>query len=603
MPNNVDPSETEIYVEISAVSNSVQEGTPAVFALTTKQGLPSNGLVVQINVTETGSFIAWRTPRSVNMTKVPEMLSIATLDDSVEEPTGMIEVDIIVDPDETYRINEVNGTATATVMVTSEDVVNPEEPPEEPERISVAHTAVDAIIDFLNTPQQGSSAFSPVESSATTTRPRVSISAIDTQIAEGASARFLIASSNGSLTTNFTIYLQASQERVQIESPTTLRIQLSGQETRPISIATTNDGHADEDGFVSLSILENPDYFVSSSASSAEVIVSDAIDRQNRKSEITARTLSFLPELTGTIGANTLETVSNRIELGFSEESNQILELGGQNSVSGMLTASGDAINESSTTLKSFLGNSSFAISLSEDEFAIPTTIWGLGDYQNLSSIGDGKAFDWSGDLFMGHFGIDALIRDGLLAGISASVAESEINFDSVDSNNIQFDFRTTSLNPYIGWTSSNQNTELNATAGFGQGEIGIDQKEYNYETLNSEIYTMGLSGSQVLFTSDRVLNGTSNLSVKGESWFARYNLGGKDNLFTDLHTDSHYYNIRTEAKHQFEFTRGSSLTPLIAVGIRGDRKGQQSTLAPAISSGIDFVTPIGFTSMVRVTC
>ena len=228
--------------------------------------------------------------------------------------------------------------------------------------------------------------------------------------------------------------------------------------------------------------------------------------------------------------------------------------------------------------------------------FGIPTTIWGLGDYQNLSSIGDGKAFDWSGDLFMGHFGIDALIRDGLLAGISASVAESEINFDNIDANNIQFDFRTTSLNPYIGWTSSNQNTELNATAGFGQGEIGIDQKEYNYETLNSEIYTMGLSGSQVLFTSDRVLNGTSNLSVKGESWFSRYNLDGKDNLFTDLHTDSHYYNIRTEAKHQFEFTRGSSLTPLIAVGIRGDRKGQQSTLAPAISSGIDFVTPIGFT-------
>ena len=150
LPNNVDPSETEIYVEISAVSNSVQEGTPAVFALTTKQGLPSNGLVVQINVTETGSFIAWRSPRSIHMTKVPELLSIATQDDLVEEPMGMIRVEIIADSNETYRINEENDTATAMVTVTSEDVVNPEEPPEEPERISVAHTAVDAIVDFLN---------------------------------------------------------------------------------------------------------------------------------------------------------------------------------------------------------------------------------------------------------------------------------------------------------------------------------------------------------------------------------------------------------------------------------------------------------------------
>ena len=190
-----------------------------------------------------------------------------------------------------------------------------------------------------------------------------------------------------------------------------------------------------------------------------------------------------------------------------------------------------------------------------------------------------------------------------MLAGISASVAESEINFDNIGTNSIQFDFRKTSLNPYIGWTSSDQNTELNATAGFGQGEIGIDQKEYSYETLNSETYTMGLSGSQVLFTSDSILNGTSNLSIKGESWFARNNISGKDNLINDIQTDEHYYNIRTEAKHQFEFTRGSSLTPLIAVGIRGDRKGQQSTLVPAFSSGFDLLHRLDSLSIFRVTC
>ena len=595
LPYNVDPSETEIYVEISAVTTPVQEGTPAVFALTTKQGLPSNGLVVQINVTETGSFIAWRAPRSINMTKVPELLFIATLDDSLEEPTGIIKVDIIADP-ETYSINEENGTASATVMVTSEDIVNPEVSLVEPERISIAHTAVDAIIDFLNTPQQGSPALSPAEFVAIQTRPTVSISSVDTKITEGESAIFLISTKSGGPTVNITVSLQVQQTRVQIEGPTSMEIQLGSQDTRSLSIATLNDGHADEDGFVSLSISESPDYLVSSTASSAVVRVSDATDRQNRKSDITARTQSFMPELTGAIGANTLETVSNRIELGFSEESNQVLELGGQNSISGMLTASGDAINESSTTLKSFLGNSSFAISLSDDEFVIPTTFWGLGDYQKLSKIDNGKAFDWSGDLFIGHFGIDALIRDGVLTGISASVVESEIKFDNIDTNNIEFNIRTTSLNPYIGWTSTNQNSKVHATAGFGLGEIGVDQNAYSYETLNSESYSYGLSGSQVLFTSDKILSGTSNLSIKGESWMAQQKIDGKDGILESVSTNSQHFSIRTEGTHQFDFATGSTLSPLVSIGVRNDEMDHLSVLGLEFTGGADYNNPIGLT-------
>ncbi len=580
----------EIEISISAVNPSVPEGTPAKFALVSDVGVTSNPIDVYISITDPGSFLKWRVPKIFKMDTTPYMLSLETQNDKIVNPeNGTITLTVIP------RTYEVGGNGTASVVITNVDT---SETIVEQPRISVAQAAVNAIIDFVNEPTSNPSSFTQteIEFVSTATRPLVSIYSVDTQINEGSSARFTISTSNAGPTVNIIVSLQVNQERVQIESPTTLRIQLSGQETRPISIATTNDGHADEDGFVSLSILENPDYLVSSSASSAEVIVSDAIDRQNRKSEITARTQSFLPELTGTIGANTLETVSNRIELGLSEESNQVLELGGQNSVSGMLTASGDAINESSTTLKSFLGNSSFAISLSEDEFAIPTTIWGLGDYKNLSSIGDGKAFDWSGDLFMGHFGIDALIRDGLLAGISTSETESEINFDSVDSNNIKFDFRATSLNPYIGWTSSNQNTVLNATAGFGQGEIGIDQKEYSYETMNSETYTMGLSGSQVLFTSDSILNGTSNFSIKGESWFAHQYIDGKDGVLESISTNSQHFRIKTEGTYQFDFARGSSLGPLISVGVRSDEKDNLSVLGLEFTSSADYNNPIGLT-------
>ena len=307
------------------------------------------------------------------MTSRSDTLTIHTFDDTTIEDAGSITVALVEDiVNPSIQIDHIFNSATITIM--DNDRKNLELP-----RISVANVVANSLLDLLPTLPSNSPELVRTDATSVLTRPLVSISSVDTQINEGSSARFTISTSNAGPTVNIIVSLQVNQERVQIESPTTLRIQLSGQETRPISIATTNDGHADEDGSVSLSILENPDYLVSSSASSAKVIVSDAIDRQKRTSEITARTQAFLPELTGTIGANTLETVSNRIELGLSEESNQVLELGGQNSIAGMLAASGDAINESSTTLKSFLGNSLFAISLSEDEFAIQTTIWDLG--------------------------------------------------------------------------------------------------------------------------------------------------------------------------------------------------------------------------------
>ena len=172
---------------------------------------------------------------------------------------------------------------------------------------------------------------------------------------------------------------------------------------------------------------------IAENAGRAVVNISDAVDRQNRVAELTANVQAFIPDLTGTMGANSLTTVSNRIELGFTEGGNQVLELGGRNSIPGILTASGDAVNEDTTTLKSFLGDSSFAMTLnSGDEFAIPTTLWGLGDYQKLSPTERSRdSIDWSGDLFTGHIGIDALIQEGLLAGISASVAESDVEFES----------------------------------------------------------------------------------------------------------------------------------------------------------------------------
>ena len=206
-----------------------------------------------------------------------------------------------------------------------------------------------------------------------------------------------------------------------------------------------------------------------------------------------------------------------------------------------------EAINENTTSLKSFLGDTSFAVTLnSGDEFAIPTTLWGLGDYQNLSpTSGSRDSINWSGDLFTGHIGIDALISDRLITGISASVSESAVEFESTYANELQFNSRTTTLNPYLGWTSKDQNSELQATFGMGLGELEIKQDSYDNEILDSQSYSFGVTGNQVLFTTDQFLAGTTRFNIKGDSWFAYRHIIGRDGILADLHTNTHHLRIR----------------------------------------------------------
>ncbi len=581
----------DLFISISPGQNQT-EGSPVSFEFTSSENFPVSGVRISIRVDQSDSFMKWRAPRSFTMTSNPDTLVIQTIIDESLVGNGSITVTLIDQPG-SYKINPGRNDAVVTITKTES-----RPPAKVSTRISIAHTAVDEILSFLNPRQVSSPPITNTESSSVIVSPEVSITAVDDQVDEGTTARFLITSSNGTESTRISVSFQVEQVQVQVVLPSSTEIQIGGQDTVSIAIPTINDNHANEDGYVAVSLLEDPDYQISENAGRAVVNISDAVDRQNRVAELTTNVQAFIPDLTGTMGANSLATVLNRIELGLSENNQQILELWGRNSIPGILTASGDSVNENTTTLKSFLGDSSFAMTLnSGDEFAIPTTLWGLGDYQNISPTGRNRdSISWSGDLFTGHIGIDALIQEGLLAGISASVAESDVEFESTLANEIQFNSRTTSLNPYIGWTSKDQNSELQATFGMGLGELEIKQDSYDNEVLDSQSYSIGLTGNQVLFTSDHIFAGTTRLSIKGDSWFAYRHIAGRDDILADFHTNTHHVRIRTESTHQFGFTTGSTLSPTISVGMRNDVKDQQSVLGLEIISGANYTNPIGLT-------
>ena len=579
---------------ILSAGSSAAEGVTAqfIFSASPSVTLP---VVVHYNVAIEGNFTLWRIKRTITLTENSGILRIKTHDDAIDEPDGSITVTLVA----TQHYQTLDNLDSRTITISDNDLA-PDDPnrPEPDPRVSVASAAADAIIEFLSagTPE------SAQLNESVSMLPTVSIQASSPIVNEGSSIEFVLISNSLSETFNISVKLSVNPvgEFFEFDVSKQITVQIQGPTPVPVNFQTIDDSIAEDDGRLEVSIIADPSYNISNHQGSAVVTISDAFDRNERQDLLVASAEAFLPEVVGNMAARTSDIISQRVQQGFSQSRNGVLNLGGEETIKGIIERSGQMTNEDSVSWREILGDSSFAFTLlSGEEFTAPTTIWGIGDHRNLISSSLENSQNWSGDAFTGQIGIDALIGEEILTGISASFSENDIEIDVDYDSELEFSLNSTSINPYIGWTSPNQDAEMRAVVRYGIGELMIDQTNYKTETLSSTSYSIAIAGSKELYSSDSILNGNMKLSVNGDSWFAKQYVKGQENLISDLETNAHYYNVRTEGTHQFELESGNSLTPFLSVGVRGDRKNQHSTLAMEFTSGFDFVSLVGinFTS------
>ena len=480
----------------------------------------------------------------------------------------------------------------AEVMILSEDEV--EETDEQP-RISVAQNAVGAILDSLMNSastrvQQGEIKF---------VQPTVSIHAVNSIVEEGRTAEFAVTTSSIMNSPGVIVSLQVkpSGDFFDFNESITKSVHLQSQKTVEVNFRTLDDDIAEADGQIEVYIIISPTYEIVSGAGQARIIISDLVDRQQRIEEITQASQDILPEITGSIGARTLGTATNRIETAFSETGNlTTFKYDGIQDLKKVLVAGGENLNDDSLTLQNVLGSSSFAISLfPESKSSSLATVWGIGDVRDLNSENTSRQRSWNGDIFTGHFGFDTKVSKGLLTGISASITESEIDHSGATEDELTLKSRSIAINPYLGWSSSNLDAQLKAIAGYGVGEIDIDQHNYELQTVSNSYYTIGVSGNKRIFGAESITEGgESELTITGQSWFASQNLYGVDGLINSLKLGAGHYRIGIEALHSQKFVSGSNVNPNLFIGLRGDNKGYQSIFGMEVSSGISFESPIG---------
>ena len=167
---------------------------------------------------------------------------------------------------------------------------------------------------------------------------------------------------------------------------------------------------------------------------------------------------AVLPEVARAIAGHIVDGITRRLDQirkGIGAEA----RIGGQTSIAAALVAHGEAVSNDTRSLEDLLGRSSFTLPLgagAEGDVSTPSfTIWGSGDYRDLS--GESEGIDWEGDLLSIHLGVDTQLRNNVTVGLAVSRSRSDVDYKQTAgeaSSEGTHDLTVTNVSPYVGWST-----------------------------------------------------------------------------------------------------------------------------------------------------
>ena len=221
----------EIIVSINANNSMIEEGDPAEFVFSTSSALPAEGLFLTLELNQIGDFYSGTSEREIHLTSVVDGNSvpipiISTIDDTVYESHGMITATL--KPNTGYTVAPAPAN-TATIEVKDND-----------------------------------------------TPKGISIIAATNSITEGETAEFQIRATE-KLNQTRTIFLDIQQTSGEFLTSTPSHwIDLPpNQLSQTFELATIDDIITEEDGEVSVRIVDGPKYNVNPNYNLANITITD----------------------------------------------------------------------------------------------------------------------------------------------------------------------------------------------------------------------------------------------------------------------------------------------------------------------------------------
>ena len=284
---------------------------------------------------------------------------------------------------------------------------------------------------------------------------------------------------------------------------------------------------------------------------------------------------SVLPQVMRAMTASTVDAVSGRIEQAISDIPPAAeLSFGGASTLSDAILANGHALDNGTFDLSRLLANSSFTMPLGAADKGSGglfgnLAFWGSGDYRSISG-GNPHSVNYDGSVVSASLGIDTRIGADMLAGVSLTQMSGTVNYTDSYSLTGELTTSLTSVSPYLGWQMPG-GMNLWAMAGFGSGEVEIDDESAGTQAsdLTQRMVAAGVSGT--LMSSDQMIaGGTTNLRLKGEVAFTSADVEGSGSLESASLSASRQ-RLLLEGSHDQKLDSGATFTPSLELGLRND--------------------------------
>ena len=261
----------------------------------------------------------------------------------------------------------------------------------------------------------------------------------------------------------------------------------------------------------------------------ASAATDDPVERAGRLNT------TVLPHVAGAMTSSTVTAIADRVDaVANGQGLERRMDMGGLSSTAASFRSQGMAGAgpgyDGRSGLSSILGGISFQTPIGADDAPQQAgsggqlATWGAGEYHHMGEPG-ASVLDWSGSMVSAHVGADTRVAADILAGVAASHSSGTFNFtDRTGASPVAGTYGTamTSMNPYVAWFPGGRGNAAWGTAGFGWGDIEVEDERDDLRISPARMMTGAAGGSYLLMQS-----AIGGVRVKAEGWAGRVLVDG----------------------------------------------------------------------------
>ena len=303
-----------------------------------------------------------------------------------------------------------------------------------------------------------------------------------------------------------------------------------------------------------------------------------------------------LPHVAAAMTSSTVSAIADRIDAvanGMGME--RRAEMDGVSSMAASLSAPGAGGvglgRQDRSGLSSLLGGTSFQMPFGASDAPQQTSTgtqvatWGAGEYHYLGEPGS-SVLDWSGNMVSAHVGVDGRVGSDILAGLAASYSSGTFDFtDRTGASPVTGTYGTTmtSVNPYLAWFSGERGNAVWGTAGYGWGDIEVDDQREGLRTSPARTLTGGAGGSYQLLGS-----GIGGVRFKAEGWAGRVMVDGGEQI-DSVTLNMQRGKLALEWTQGFRISAGDEVAVVLEGGMRYDNGDGVNGTSAEVGGGLRY--------------